>query len=539
MRCNHRTSLAFVLLATAWFSHPAAASPHDTEVLITPYAASTSFTWEEITSSLLWIQASPILAAGPVHGELISGPGDSLHYFPENSFWELGTDSFIFRVDMPGTSAYVTVTLQASDHGAVRRIDESFEQPPVSSLSGDTEILAEASIAGLKGLRATAGGWSPPDAVFTFLNSGVQGPGAQGGTDETKVRPPPMIPLLGDPIVIYSLDREPGADPAADIALTPIGGSWAMIARLYRDDSVYATSPFQLRNQDGHHLMIDWWNDDELERAGGLRLWIDGELAGSLTDISGWWVGRANRRVGVMLKPTSEIGMTVDVDDLRLSKSEYARAAFYPTLRDGFDADLGAWQNHAPFSIEVTEEAALIGPGGLAIKALTEADSILWDPSPASETSFGVRMRLSTEDLEMMVGRTLELFALSAAEILGAAGDQARLVLRRDPNEFKLIAQTRDDEGNGWRSTDAVSLATGSNTIELRWQAADSGDNNGWVRLWVNGSPSPRIDGLANSDATIESQRLGAWNVEAGAQGAFFVDAFESWAFVPRQSPSK
>jgi hypothetical protein len=181
----------------------------------------------------------------------------------------------------------------------------------------------------------------------------------------------------------------------------------------------------------------------------------------------------------------------------------------------------------------VTPGAALIGLWGLEIEPVTGFDAVLMDPSPFRETSFGLRMRLSTDGLDMLPGSSFELLALSGRDAAIPDGDLARLVLRRNLGGFELLAQALG--GGAWQSAPLAGLSAGTRSVELRWQAADPGDANGWLELWVDGGPGFRIGGLVNGGSEVESVRLGAWNVDPGAQGALFVDAFESWSSIPRQ----
>ena len=554
MRFDNRTFLALAFLAAATHPLPAAAGPYDTAVLVEPYDTTKSFSWNDALAEVppvsLPASGSPIIVAQPVHGTLGEIVAGTLDYTPQDSFWKLGTDSFVYRVDPPegASSFYVTVTLQASDHGTYQRITETFEQPGTQGLSGNAQVVAGAAIAGDRGMRASVLDGLAPAAILTYLNYGTIceselpgcgdiGPGAQGGEEELKLRPPPPPPGGGfgtgstvDSIVIYSLDRAVGQDVAADLVLTRGIGGWDLAARLYTPTSTYSTTPFPLTAAE-HELRLDWWNAWE-GRTGGLKLWIDDELVDSILGVADWFVLDGNRRVGTMLDPTASAGATVDLDDVHFRSAGWARASFAPLVLDNFEDDLAAWNTSQAAYIDVEASAAMVGAKGLEISPIFGYDGSIRDSSPAAEKDLGVRMQLSTDGLAMPFGRSLEFLALSDFDDGGASGDQVRLVIRKSRKEFELIARTRAD--GTWFSSPAFELVAGPQTLELRWQAADEGALNGSLQVWVDGTLVIEATGLDNSDAAIESLRLGAWAVDPNLQGALHIDCFEAWSAAPR-----
>ncbi len=556
MRLNHHTTWLILLLAwPATLATTALATPGN-NILVAPENPKTTFSWCTFMLDCLVPGIQKQVIAQPSHGALTWTPGGLLQYEPHDAFWMLGTDSFTYRVTRPGEPAVVaSVTLQAGHYGKFRRIEEAFESGDVEGLSGDAVVTPAAAIAGTQGLRVTAGTGAEA-AVFTFENDGndpgdqcpdwddtgcrTGGDGAQGGNDTLKIRPPALprgVGGTGTPsevgtgtMRIYALERSAG-DIAAEVLLisTPDGND--IVSRVFHRGGVATTDPFLLTEVE-NELRIEWWNSFEEERAGGLKLWVNGNIVGTITGLSEWHVGYGRRRVGVIPNPNSIELASFDIDDLRLTSSDRSSPAFQPVLRDNFEHGLAAWDTSSATFLKVVETAALVGDKGLEIRPVFGVDNFLFDPSPAASKQFGVRFRLDSGSLSMP-GNVLHLLALSNSNQPESNQDQVRLVLREVAGNLWVSSWIRTGpSGGAWRVSPEIELSRQTSTIEFQWRASDEGGANGQARLWVDGVLGDSAGSLDNSAAVIESLRLGAWDAALNAQGKLHVDAFESWSRV-------
>jgi RHS repeat-associated protein len=74
-----------------------------------------------------------------------------------------------------------------------------------------------------------------------------------------------------------------------------------------------------------------------------------------------------------------------------------------------------------------------------------------------------------------------------------------------------------------------VNITDASHIIELDWQAATAGANNGKVDWWIDGTQQTGVSGIDNDTRRIDRVRLGAVSgVDATTNGTTYFDAFES-----------
>lgn len=546
-----------VLIAATIVPAVMGAGFHDSQVvLVAPEKPTVTMSWCSMQPGCTEPSIQRQIVAWPAHGDLTWSSGNELQYQPRESFWKLGTDSFTFRYSMPGSSpSFATIALHAGHYGKFRRIEEGFEGQDVGGLSGAAFVVPDAAIAGERGLRVVDNNLAGSGA-FTFENNGLDpvdlcadtahrcawgDSGAQGGNDTLKLRLPPVgnpDPFSGfhqpaGSVVFYALERAPG-DGIADILLIPGETGWSVQARLYRGTAIEVTDPFALMGLEPE-LRLDWWSSAPGVREGGLRLWVDGAVAGSITNIDEWHVEQARRRIGVMPTHSNIDLLALDIDDLSLKSAAVSSAAFMPLLQEGFEQGLGAWDTSAGPNLRVSEPAGLIGDQGLEVAPLAGYDGYFLDPSPANSRHFGVRFRMAAGGLSMVPQTGLRLLALSASNAPDPIHDQVRLQLLETPGgNHEILLQARSGD-TAWQSSPAIPLFDGTSLVEITWRAADDGAANGRMELWVDGVLRDQAVGLDNPGAAIESVRLGAWDVAAGASGELYLDAFESWSGVPSE----
>jgi hypothetical protein len=93
------------------------------------------------------------------------------------------------------------------------------------------------------------------------------------------------------------------------------------------------------------------------------------------------------------------------------------------------------------------------------------------------------------------------------------------------------IRLRQQDDSQATRSTNWVNISDAPHTIELEWWVATSvGANNGGLTLWIDGIQQGSLSGIDNDTRRIERLRLGAASsIDAGTQGTYYVDGFESY----------
>jgi hypothetical protein len=84
--------------------------------------------------------------------------------------------------------------------------------------------------------------------------------------------------------------------------------------------------------------------------------------------------------------------------------------------------------------------------------------------------------------------------------------------------------------GDGTRvNTPFVPIGDGAHSLEMHWIRASAPDaSDGVFRLYVDNATVATLPDLDNDAGALESARLGALTVKAGASGTLFYDQFES-----------
>jgi hypothetical protein len=100
------------------------------------------------------------------------------------------------------------------------------------------------------------------------------------------------------------------------------------------------------------------------------------------------------------------------------------------------------------------------------------------------------------------------------------------LVLRRKDGAYGIKARVRLDDGTR-ADTAFFPITDEPHFLELDWQRS-SGANDGQFTLQIDDTVSTQLTGLDSDSSTVESVRLGALTVKAGAAGTLFFDQFES-----------
>ena len=104
----------------------------------------------------------------------------------------------------------------------------------------------------------------------------------------------------------------------------------------------------------------------------------------------------------------------------------------------------------------------------------------------------------------------------------------AAVVLRRLSGAYTLMARARLDD-NSQADTPFVPITDAAHVVEIDWKRSSGpGMDDGWLHLWVDGTPAGSLTGLDNDRSAVDFVRLGALSVKSSALGILYFDEFES-----------
>ncbi len=113
-----------------------------------------------------------------------------------------------------------------------------------------------------------------------------------------------------------------------------------------------------------------------------------------------------------------------------------------------------------------------------------------------------------------------------AAGVNGAAW---RLTLNYASGEYKLQLWAMDNTGN-WVTGAQIPIQDTSQVIMVENKALA---NNGWVKLWVNGTLAGTVANVNNDLQTVDNFSLGAvQTIDAGTSSTIYFDAVETYETV-------
>ncbi|MBI5293413.1 MAG: peptidoglycan DD-metalloendopeptidase family protein [Chloroflexi bacterium] len=195
---------------------------------------------------------------------------------------------------------------------------------------------------------------------------------------------------------------------------------------------------------------------------------------------------------------------------------------------DGFESgDLTHWTSSQTGNgnLSVVETAAL--SGGYGLRAVAGGSALfVQDETPNGETRYRARFLLDPNGLTMSTGSAHYIFMGYMGP--GAITPVVRLELGAIAANYLLRGNARNDTG-AWQNTTWHLLSDAPHTIEIDWQAAAVGANNGSLTLWLDGVQTTSLAGIDNDTRRIDRIRLGlVGGLDAGTQGVCYFDAFYS-----------
>ncbi len=439
------------------------------------------------------------VARSVAHGSLVQN-AEHFTYTPEEDFWVLGSDSFVY-------------TLEAAD--------------------GSTETLSFILVAGLPTLGSEAHSWEPP-----CPNIGTNdGTSIDVAMDVPEPVGQPFPPPVDFDVVILTATPVGESTPTIQVWLRSDGGQLFLWGEVWdgATSQPITTLPRAI-NDLAHHLAIVWWPADEAtEQEGGFFLWVDDFLVG---------VVRSNHVFDSVCGFNFDFPEPVEspFDLVALGGGE--ESVFDAARVESFEDGMSSWQWVPPSSgiagnLAVLEKAAISGEWGLAsdLEAAQGQTEYLVDSSPSASARYGARLSFDTRDLDLFPCDAILIFAASDQDIVTEPSQHVRLLLRRacdGTDSYQLKARARHQtspSSTEWWGSAWYTVDDGVHTVELDWRTASGpSEHDGYLRLWLDGIYTANVAYLGNGNRRIEAVLLATVGVDVNSGGFLYLDDFESWS---------
>ncbi|MFV2073694.1 MAG: hypothetical protein ACC742_13730 [Thermoanaerobaculales bacterium] len=146
------------------------------------------------------------------------------------------------------------------------------------------------------------------------------------------------------------------------------------------------------------------------------------------------------------------------------------------------------------------------------------------DNSPAGETLYRARLYVDLSSFSPGSGDGFEHFTAYS----GAGTWQFDLRLEDSGADVALVVAARDGGGTATITADSA-VPTTYFAIELEWKASDAGLSNGYLDVWIDGTPATGLSSLDNETRRIDLVRWGVVdNVTNATSGTMNLDEFVS-----------
>ena len=243
---------------------------------------------------------------------------------------------------------------------------------------------------------------------------------------------------------------------------------------------------------------------------------------------------RNNRTWGVLkltLHPTSYSWEFVPIAGQTFTDAGSADCVNLPPdliFANGFESgNFSAWSSSVTDNgdLSVSAAAALVGNNGL-LAVLNDNNSIyLSDDNPNAERRYRARFYFDPNSITMADGDTHTIF--------NGYMDISTLVFRVEFRRFSSNYQLRAglvNDGTVWTNTAWLNISDAPHSIEADWRAATSaGANDGFLKLWIDGTQPAGQSGVDNDTRQIDHVRLGAVEgIDTDTRGTYYFDAFVS-----------
>ena len=532
---HHRIAmLAFALITFIVGASPASAGTHATFVV--PRAeGQILISWDDL--SIPETATDVTVSRMPLHASTFSETADTFTFSPATSFWSAGTDLFQVSYESLG-SHQVTALLVAGGEG-VDSFTSGFEigdaaPSATNDPNGWLTIGAAGAVLDQLGLLVNLDG-TGGDAYLAYTigdmelgDTGEGGRGCDGGTGVTIAspsNPPPPVEWIGGEISILTANR--GSAPVARIQLGLDSGVISVRAEVFNDDGSTETTPWAVLPDGVHRLRLDWWSDSE---GGGISFSSNDQLVGEIRTASNGLQYATEYRIGAQGAPAG-LDLDFQLDRFVARNGE--------PVGDGdlsrwatFDGTLADWdevrQTGGTVVIDPVDETLEITMGS-GWGAYVRTDE------PAAEGVLVARFRFDTTLLTMGVNDKMNL--LMGYPEIPLANHHIVLAMRPSGDDFEVRATARDDQIAAFNSPWTF-VKRGAGVLEARWRAASGpGTDDGYLRLWLDGTQIGALEALDNDARPLESLIAGAMGIDAGTFGVLTLDDITYW-FEPKTLPS-
>lgn len=305
-----------------------------------------------------------------------------------------------------------------------------------------------------------------------------------------------------------------------------------------------------------HALELDWQAATSGNSNGQLTLWIDGIQQANVTGIANDTRAIDRGRIGAITgidtgtrgtyyidafesRATTYIGL---IDTATPTATSTPAGTFTPTatptpsetpsvldliFADGFESgNLSAWSSSVADwgDLSVTSGASLHGSYGLQAVINDNNAMYVTDETPDAATRYRARFYFDPNSITMDNGDLHYIFYGYAGITTGVV----RLEFRYSAGAYQIRAAAINN-GSTWTNTGWFSISDAPHAFEIDWQASTSGNSNGQLTLWIDGTQQANLTGLANDTRVIDRGRIGAiTGIDSGTRGTYYFDSFES-----------
>jgi hypothetical protein len=199
---------------------------------------------------------------------------------------------------------------------------------------------------------------------------------------------------------------------------------------------------------------------------------------------------------------------------------------------DSFETgNVSAWTDSSNDGgdLSVTPAAALASPGH-GLQALVDDTAALYvqDSLPGNEDRYRARFYFDPNGFDPGEAQSHFRTRIFIAFEEDPTRRLLAIVLRRRAGQYGLMGRVRLDD-NTRIDTGFVPVTDDAHYVEIDWQRSRGPDAlDGSFELAVDGAPVSTLTGLDNSRSAVDSVRMGALSVKAGAAGTLHLDEFDS-----------
>ncbi len=474
--------------------------------------------------------------APPRHG-ILEDSGASLRYRPALDFWTAGVDSFQIEVvpHVPEVhNVPVRHLVQLIADGSRQLVlswDAETPEPPDGwSLGTNLERVADSSWDGAYLLRPTLPPTASPDGELRGRPEDEVGGAGQGTGGSSGWRPPGggggsglIGPDCEGPVLLAQGDPDTGPSLLVHTQTDANNGYLCLSAPgLGSSTSWHGVSPAP------HHVELLHWKDPQNARSHSAGLWVDGELLAQLELSEAPGLEPSVHHAFAPYDPASGT-LAGDLDQLavfRIGGDPRTHCRGANTFETG--ADSSAWLANVPNNVTMSAWAALEGDWGAAIQIGTPASSgALFGLSlPAVPRRLGARFGFDPNGLAMASGSRAVLLTTPTT----SGGRAFRVFL--DPaagGGYLLRIEARRDDGTAALSP-PIPVTDAPHSVEVDWQRSPTEPaGTGFYRLWLDGQPVARLEGLTNDGQEVLEVKIGAVLGVGSGSGVVRVDSLEVW----------